>query len=155
MRQRTFDAVLIAALAVMLSGFGCADQAPLKASHPLPHPVASDDPRGPWLWPSSRDYYPSKAKRLGITGRVGIECSVDERGYAQNIVILESADPLLDEAARDLISDQHFRIPSDWGASGGPVKRFRYGVIFRLVGEPDVAPFEDNRWIAIITSRRY
>lgn len=154
MRQRTLGAGVITALAVMLFGSGCADQAP-RASPPQRPMAASDDPRGPSLWPSSRDYYPSKAKRLGITGRVGIECSVDDRGYARNIVILEPADPLLDEAARDVISDQHFRIPPDWSVTGGPVKRFRYGVIFRLVGKPDVALFEDNRQVMIVTSRGY
>src|ERR1700722_6791510 len=152
MRQHTFGGVLIAAIAVMVSGFGCADQAP-RPTPPQRPMAASDDPRGPSLWPSSRDYYPAKAKRLGITGRVGIECSVDERGYARNIVILESADPLLNEAARDVISDQHFRIPLDWSTTGGPAKQFRYGVIFRLSGKPDVASFEDNRQAAIITGR--
>ena len=152
MRQHTFGGALIAALAVSLSSFGRADQAPRPTS-PLRPVATSDDLRAPSLWPSSRDYYPAKAKRLGITGRVGIECSVDELGHARNIVILESADPLLNDAARDVISDQHFRMPPDWSTTGGPAKRFRYGVIFRLSGKPDVAPFEDNRQVAIITGR--
>lgn len=150
MRQHTFPGALIAALTVVFFGFGCANQAPrpTPAQRPM---AASDEHRGPTLWPSSRDYYPSKAKRLGITGRVGIECSVDELGHARNIVILESADPLLNDAARDVISDQHFRMPSDWSTTGGPAKRFRYGVIFRLPGKPDIAPFEDNRQVVVIT----
>jgi TonB family protein len=151
MRQRTFGAVLILTQAVMFSVSGCAVQTPSAGS--VQRPVAaSDDPRGPSLWPSSRDYYPLNARRLGITGRVGLECSVDERGYARGIVILESAGPVLDEAAREVLSDQHFRVPPDWSATAGPAKRFRYGVIFRLTGKPDVPRFEDNRHIVIITS---
>ena len=152
MRRRTFGSLLIVVLPVMLSGSGCAVHAPGPGT--IERPVAAtDDPRGPSLLPSSRDYYPLEARHLGITGRVGLECSVDEQGYARNIVVSESAGSLLDNAAKELLSDQHFRIPSDWQSAGGPAKRFRYGVIFRLVGKPDVARFDDNRHIAVITSR--
>jgi TonB family protein len=151
MRQHRFGAVLVVLHALALSLSGCSVQTP--AARSVQRPVAaSDDPRGPGLWPSSRDYYPLNARRLGITGRVGLECSVDERGYARDIVILESAGPVLDEAARKVLSDQHFRVPDDWSATAGPAKRFRYGVIFRLTGKPDVARFEDNRHFVIITS---
>jgi TonB family protein len=153
MRQRRFGAVLSVALAVALSGSGCAVQTSHTGSVGPPRGVG-DAAWGPALWPSSRDYYPSKAKELGVTGRVGLECSIDERGYAQNIVILESAGPLLDDAAKSVFLDQHFRLPPDWSATGGPAKRFRYGVIFRLRGEPEVTPFEDNRYTVVITSHR-
>jgi len=107
---------------------------------------------GPFLPPSSHDYYPPKAKRQGITGRVGLECSVDARGYARKVVVLESGGPLLDEAAKNILYDAHFSIPADWSATGGPTKRFKYGVIFRLVGKPDVPQFDDHRRTVILSS---
>jgi TonB family protein len=103
------------------------------------------------FWPTSHDYYPPKAKQQGLTGRVGLGCSVNEKGYARDIVIVESGGPLFDEAAKKIFFDHHFVIPSDWSATGGPAKRFRYGVIFRLIGKPDVPPFGDNRRTVVIT----
>jgi TonB family protein len=149
MQQRSLGAVLIAALAVTLAGSGCTLQTRGAGLHKCPM-ASSDDPNGPSLCPTNRDYYPSTALRLGISGRVGLECSVDERGAAQNIVILESAGPLLDNAARIFISDQAFRVPTDWSATGGPAKRFRYGVIFQIIGKSHAAPFDDKRKYAII-----
>lgn len=105
-------------------------------------------------WPNSRDYYPSNEKREGITGRVGLVCSVDEKGFARGIVVLESGGPSFDAAAKRLYSDVHFRIPADWAASGGPEKRFRYGVVFRLIGKPEVPVFEDGREMMIITQQQ-
>jgi len=105
--------------------------------------------------PTSRDYYPLAARRQGITGRVGLECSVDERGHAQNIIVVESGGSLLDDAAKRLFSDMDFMIPSDWSTTGGPSKQFRYGAIFRITGKADVPLFDDKRRVVIITSTRY
>jgi TonB family protein len=144
MRQRTFCAVLIAALLVTLFCSGCALQT-----------VTSDSAAwGPSLLPSSRDYYPSVAKEQGLTGRVGLECSIDGLGHARNIVVLESAGLALDDAAVRVFSDGSFLVPPDWSTKGGPAKRFSYGVIFRLKGKPDVAPFEDHRWTVFINGSR-
>lgn len=112
---------------------------------------ADDAAWGPSLQPSRRDYYPALAKETGLTGRVGIECSVDGRGDAHNIVILESGGLVLDDAARKVFSEGRFVIPPDWSATGGPQKRFRYGVIFQLRGKADVARFEDHRLSVVIT----
>lgn len=112
---------------------------------------ADDAARGPSLLPSGRDYYPALAKETGLTGRVGVECSVDGRGHAQHIVILESGGLVLDDAARKVFSDGRFLIPPDWSATGAPEKRFRYGVIFQLRGKADVARFEDHRLSVVIT----
>jgi hypothetical protein len=65
---------------------------------------------------------------------------------------LESGGPLLDDAAKRFFSENRFQIPSDWSVMGGPTKRFRYGIIFRLIGKPDVATFEDNRPVAVVTA---
>lgn len=110
-----------------------------------------DAARGPSLLPSGRDFYPSLAKETELTGRVGVECSVDGRGYAQNIIVLESGGLVLDDAARKVFSDGRFLIPPDWSATGGPEKRFRYGVIFQLRGKADVPRFEDHRLSVVIT----
>jgi Gram-negative bacterial TonB protein C-terminal len=113
--------------------------------------VGEDAPWGPALVPSGRDDYPRLAKDLGLTGRVGLGCGVDARGSAREVVILESGGLVLDDAARKLFSEGHFLIPPDWSASGGPGKRFLYGVIFQLRGKAEVARFADNRLTVIIT----
>lgn len=146
MRQRTFGAVLIVALAVTLYCSACALRSFTAAS--------SDAAWGPSLRLSSSDYYPAIAKEQGLTGRVGLECSVDGLGRARNIVIFESGGLVLDDAAIRLFSEQPFLIPPDWSATGGPNKRFRYGVIFQLRGKAGVAPFEDRRMTVVITGSR-
>jgi TonB family protein len=119
----------------------------------MQYPRSEDDAAtGPGFLPSTRDYYPPKARQQGVSGRVGLECSVDEKGYARDIFILESGGQLFDDAARRIFSDQHFHIPPDWSATGGPAKRIRYGVIFQVKGKPVVAPFEDHRETVVITS---
>lgn len=100
----------------------------------------------------SGENYPSKARREGITGRVGLECSVDARGYVHDIVVLESSGPVLDDAAKTIFSDARLLVPPDWAVTGGPTKRFRYGVIFRMVGKPEVPRFDDNRQTVVITT---
>lgn len=125
-------------------------------AHPAPPlppaaPVEVAHGPGPMPWPITRDYYPASEKRRGVTGRVGLALSVDAKGAARDIVVLESGGPSFDAAAKTLYSDVHFRIPADWAASGGPEKRFRYGVVFRLIGKPEVPDFEDGRHTLIIT----
>jgi TonB family protein len=122
-----------------------------EMQYPRSERGTDDAATGPGFLPSTRDYYPSKARQQGVTGRVGLECSVDEKGYARDIVILESGGQSFDDAAKRIFSDQHFHIPPDWSATGGPAKRIRYGVIFQLRGKP-VAPFDDHRETVIITS---
>jgi TonB family protein len=142
MRQRALSAVVTLAIAIVLAS-------PLIAL--VPTAKAADPATGPVVPPFTDDYYPRKAKRQGITGRVGLECSVDEKGRVRHIVVLESGGPLLDDAAKKLFADMRFNVPPNWSATGGPAQRLRYGVIFRLAGKPDVAPFEDNRQTVVIT----
>lgn len=146
MRQCAFGAVLTLALAATLCCSGCALRTVAAG--------AGDAARGPSLLPTSGDYYPPVAKEQGLTGRVGLECSVDGLGRAQNIVILESGGLVLDDAAIRVFSEQSFLIPPDWSATGGPLKRFRYGIIFQLRGKANVAPFEDRRMTVVITGSR-
>jgi TonB family protein len=100
-----------------------------------------------------RDYYPNEARRHGLTGRVGLEYSCDDKGHAFNIAVIESSGSDFDAAAKQFLSDAHFKVASDRAASGGPAKRLRYGVIFELVGKPHVPHFDDDRHFVVITSR--
>jgi TonB family protein len=116
--------------------------------NPCAKPKADDTPV---KWgPPTLDYYPWKARRDGVTGRVGLECSVDETGHARKIVVSESGGHLLDDGAKKLLADLRFKVPTDWSATGGPAQC--YGVIFRLAGKPDVACFDDNRYTFDVTS---
>jgi TonB family protein len=142
-RQRALSAVVTLAIAVTLAS-------PLIALGPIAK--AADLATGPVWPPYTNDYYPRKAKRQGITGRVGLEYSVDEKGHARSIVVFESGGALLDDAAKKLLADMRFNIPSDWSATGGPAQRLRIGVIFRLKGKPDVARFQDDRQTVVVTA---
>ena len=143
MRGRIVSAVAIIGVAVAVACPGCAGLGRVEGF--------GDAPWGPALVPSGRDDYPPVAKDLGLTGRVGLGCRVDARGSAREVVILESGGLVLDDAARKVFSEGHFLVPPDWSASGGPGKRFLYGVIFQLHGRSEVARFEDKRLTVVIT----
>jgi TonB family protein len=143
MRHRTLSVTALVVLAVALLGPGCAEVGRAVG--------VGGAPWGPALAPSGRDDYPPVAKDLGLTGRVGLECSVDARGYAHDVVIMESGGLVLDDAARKVFAEGHFLIPPNWSATGGPAHRFPYGVIFQLRGKPDVAHFDDNRLTVVVT----
>lgn len=132
------------------------DEAPAARSAPEIAAKAAGPATAPGFGRSSvrfdRENYPSKARREGITGRVGLECSVDAKGYVHDIVVLESGGPVLDDAARTIFSDARLLVPPDWAVTGGPTKRFRYGVIFRMAGKTEVAPFDDHRQTVVITA---
>jgi TonB family protein len=101
-------------------------------------PQENHDHRRP---PNTLDYYPEQARQQGLTGRVGIEASCDEKGRAHDIEIVESAGADLDAAAKRLISDG-----GCWpGKVSPPPTRGRLGVIFQLRDKPRVPPFEDDR----------
>jgi TonB family protein len=109
-------------------------------SAPTPNPSSISDGRG-----ASMDYYPPSAKRQGLTGRVGLECTCDSDGRAHNIVVVDSAGPLLDDGAMRLVSASHCT-PGDPPNSVG-----RMGVIFNLTNKPPVPPFQDHRPTIIVT----
>jgi TonB family protein len=122
-----------------------------------PNPIVTDphaDPHVKW-GPPTKDYYPEKARRKDITGRVGLEYSLDAQGRPKGIVLSEPSGSMLDHAAKKLLSDSRFKIPDDWSATGGPTQRYRIGVIFELIGEPRVAPFEDKRPTVVVFGLPY
>ena len=143
MQQRIVSAAAILGVVVALVCPGCAGVGRALG--------VGEAPWGPSLLPASRTDYPRMATDLGLTGRVGLECGVDARGSARDIVIVESGGLVLDDAARKVFSEGHFLIPPDWSMSGGPGKRFLYGVIFQLRGKVEVARFADNRLTVVIT----
>ena len=120
---------LVFGLLLTLSGGGC------ETNYPPP--------------PFLLDHYPDQAKRQGLTGRVGLEYTVDNKGRRQDIVVLESGGRLFDKAAEAVVSDAHVRIPPD-PATSESGKRYRVGVIFELRGRAKVAAFEDGRETVVL-----
>ncbi|MGB9330121.1 MAG: TonB family protein [Steroidobacteraceae bacterium] len=113
-----------------------------------PPPTAE---KPPTFKAGSAPFFPAPAKRLGLTGRVGLHFSIDAKGQAQNVVVVDSAGQVLDDHARMFISKGHFDVPSDWEASGGPDRHFTLGIIYKLTNKPDVPPFPDDRTTMVLT----
>jgi outer membrane biosynthesis protein TonB len=128
-----FSVLLLAALLPPVGISACATGSSSQDAHD-PHRHAT------------RDYYPSRARRLGLTGRVGLEVSCEEGRY-KNVVVIESAGPILDAGAEALMSDAYCRPGNPPGA------RSQFGVIFQLTNKPEVAPFKDNRKVVVVTAR--
>jgi TonB family protein len=107
----------------------------------------------PFKLEMAHSYYPAAAKQRGLTGRVGLTCTIDAKGHAGNIVVVESAGKILDESARQLLADERFELPADWVKSGGPARTYAFGVIFQLSDKPKVAAFDDDRPTIIVTAQ--
>jgi len=101
--------------------------------------------------PRNTIFYPSVAKRQGLTGRICLAYSVGATGLVQNVEVLESAGTILDDHAQKLLAGYRFEVPSDWVATGGAEKRYRIGFIFELTNKPKVARFEDTITTVVIT----
>jgi hypothetical protein len=91
------------------------------------------------------------AIRQGLTGRVCLAYSVDAKGLARNVEVLESGQKILDDYSRRVLAGVHFEVASDWVATGGPKKRYRMGFVFNLSNKPKVASFEDAIPTVVIT----
>jgi TonB family protein len=89
-------------------------------------------------------FYPAEARRLGLTGRVGLECSIDMNGHPQNITVVDPSGSLLDKHAVQLLSIGHFTLPEDWLMTGGPETRYRIGITFELSNKAPVPQFLDG-----------
>jgi len=55
-------------------------------------------------WVMANMKYPDEAAKQGIQGRVMVQFIIDEQGNVNNPTIIEGSDPLLDQAALDLIA---------------------------------------------------
>ena len=121
-------------------------------------PALADEPDvlggpPPFRLEATHSYYPAEAKQRGLAGRVGLTCTIDAQGRARNIVVVESAGKLLDDAARQLLGDERFDLPPDWSKSGGPAKTYAFGVIFQFSDRPKPAAFEDDRPTIVVEAR--
>jgi TonB family protein len=115
-------------------------------------PAGGDADRIPRIGMAAHSYYPMQAQCLGITGRVGLEYSLDRKGRVRNIAVAESAGGLLDASAKKLLTDARYSLPADWAMNGDPETRFKVAVIFELKNKPSVPRFEDNRQTVVITA---
>lgn len=90
---RGAPAVVLAAT-LLLSGFAVqasGADVPAGTSAP-PRPVGAVQPE-----------YPAAARDLGVDGRVLCSVTIDERGGVASVEVVESASPLLADAARDAL----------------------------------------------------
>ena len=55
-------------------------------------------------WVGANLKYPEEAAKQGIQGRVMVQFIIDEQGNVTEPKVIQGADPLLDQAAIDLIS---------------------------------------------------
>jgi TonB family protein len=138
-RKLIASSVSITFLLLMVQGCSAAQTTPRNGARVSP----------PFLQ-AVTEYYPLPAKRLGMTGRVSLEYSIDASGRAHNIVVTESAGPAFDESAKRLLADGHYKVPSDWAKNGDYDRRFTIGVIFELQNKPRVPPFEGNMETIVI-----
>ncbi len=130
----------------LISVFLLASVLPIALTSGCATSFAPKDTRGRHRLPNTLDYYPPQAKRLGLTGRVGLEFTCDGKGRAHNIVVIDSAGPLLDPAAKALVSEGRCT------PGNPPETPGRMGVIFQLTDKPRVPRFEDNRPTVVVTS---
>jgi len=125
--------------------------APPKA--PIVEPMNRSFEEGfpPGVQPAN-GFYPDQARRLEHTGRVSLAYSVSAKGMTENVSVIESSGyDELDAAAEKTAMAFRFRVPAEWGASGGPSRRYRLGVIFQIVGKPSVPAFATKQPILVIT----
>ena len=90
-------------------------------------------------------FFPGAVARLGLAGRVSFLYSVNTKGRATGITLLEADSSDLAANARAVLVGYRFMVPADWSASGGPLRRFRVGFIYKLPGNPVPPPFADKR----------
>jgi TonB family protein len=107
----------------------------------------------PFKLDAAHSYYPAAAKQRGLAGRVGLTCTIDAHGRAQDIRVVESAGKLLDDAARQLLGDERFDLPAGWVKSGGPGRTFSFGVVFEFSDKPKPPAFEDDRPTIVVEAR--
>ena len=89
-------------------------------------------------------HYPAEAVRLGLTGNVSLAFSIDDSGKIQRVAVIHSAGRVLDANAALTARQVHCKVPSDWDESHGPMKRYRIGVTYNIVGLPAVAPNRED-----------
>lgn len=87
-----------------------------------------------------QDYYPAKAIRLQQVGAVLVEFSVKGKGPPVDVVVVRSTAPgTLQEAAIKVIHALSCDPGQAWIDAGGPGKRIRWNVLFKLKGFDETA----------------
>lgn len=90
--------------------------------------------------PRIEDFYPAKAIRLQEVGTVLVEFSVKGKGKPEDVVIIRSTAPgTLQEAARKVIDSLRCNPGQAWNEAGGPQRRIRLNVLFKLKGFDETA----------------
>jgi len=141
-----------ACIIVALVTTACASTTEEKAVVPEEQPAAAREPTHtafeegmlPIKRHPEKEYYPPHLKRLGIVGRVSLAYSVNAKGRPENISMRFSDHDDLEKAAKSMLQDIRFKVPSDWVDSGGSSRRYRLGFIFQFAGKPKPPPFEDE-----------
>jgi TonB family protein len=102
--------------------------------------VAAKADSGGWdlqHWPpaypeADRVWYPVKAIRLELEGRVLIGFDIGADGHTKNIAVIWSETPAFDSIAMEMLKETRFTVPANWARTGA-LTRWRAGIVFRLV----------------------
>jgi TonB family protein len=114
------------------------DQAGAKAQQKEEKVYTPEDGVKTHLVKQVNPVYPEEAKKKGLHGKVVLEILIDERGSVAVTKIMKSADPILDAAAREAVSQWEYEPPM---LQGKPVKAKWFVVInFRATGDSEEAP---------------
>jgi hypothetical protein len=87
-------------------------------------------------------------------GRVLIAYSINAKGRAERIGMIESGGQDLDRCAFNAMAEARYAVPSNWMAAGGPGYRYQQGFLFQVTGEPVVQPFAPGIPVSEITMTR-
>jgi TonB family protein len=82
----------------------------------------------------TRDYYPLKLRRQGISGRVALAYSVGEQGVPERIAVLVSDNPGFESSATLLLQSLQFDVPATWSSDAGPWRRLHVQINFAIEG---------------------
>lgn len=114
-------------------------QTQYEASMPKIKPIPITDadtpavfPAGdPGVWIVKNLYYPALAEQNGIQGRVIVTFTISRFGHIEDIRVLKSADPFLDEAAVRIVGAMPDWTPATKDGAPIPVT-YTLPVVFRL-----------------------
>jgi serine/threonine-protein kinase len=104
---------------------------PLPAASPRPPPalegpVAPAEVEPPRRISGSPPQYPEEARRLGLSGTVLIEMTINERGQPEKVRVLESAGAILDETLIESVWSWRFEPARRAGAKVAAPWRYRH-----------------------------
>jgi TonB family protein len=155
MRRRTILS-LFSSTIVTLFAAACSSAPEPAADRWLPDPsydgFASDIPKLKRPNGTMKEYYPSKSKSLGHSGRVWLSFSVNAQGKVERISLVQTDFDDLTVGAVGMIRDLEFSVPKDWNDVGGPSRRYCMAMMFVLAGKPS-PPKPQTPQTIVITHR--